>query len=370
MFNSSNIKEKLSFVFFFLFIILFVSNADTPTSIYTPKSSLVSDTYITDEMSQNDIDYYNQSCQQNYPDADSLNTATRTYNCHAYAWHMSEGGNTVWLGYSSSTAEDVYWTDYSYIEVASQANGQKVSYQGVNHSAITTSTSDWFISKWGVGPLMYHEDDDCPFSATGYKYYKFWNTPPTNLTITNNYSTGENPELSWTASEVADSYKIYRNVSSWEYIGSTGNTYMTDEEVEMASIGDSTKIQYKVTAVNDGGETDASNVATTWGYFPEVPKRGVEQIIANIPEEYGLQQNYPNPFNPVTTLKYQIPKDTHVKITVYNMQGKLIATLADVFHSAGYYTVSWNAQDHPSGVYVCRMVTKNFTSVKKLMLVK
>lgn len=62
---------------------------------------------------------------------------------------MTEGGSpAVWIGLYTTTAEDKFWTDGSYVEVSDQNCATKVSYASDNHSAITTSTSDMFISKW------------------------------------------------------------------------------------------------------------------------------------------------------------------------------------------------------------------------------
>jgi len=132
-----------------------------PTTIYTPRGSVVPDTWIRDEMSDAEIAYWNWYVEEYYPNAERLSDASRTYNCHAYAWHVSEGGNKVWIGLFSSTAEDIYWNDGSYDQMSSETNATKVSYSG-NHSAITTSQSGIYISKWGALPLMRHHKNYCP----------------------------------------------------------------------------------------------------------------------------------------------------------------------------------------------------------------
>ncbi|MCD6169525.1 MAG: hypothetical protein J7J76_03105 [Candidatus Latescibacteria bacterium] len=146
--------------------------ADSPTTIYTPRGSVVPDTWILDEMSAEDIAYWNWYVEEYYPNATRLSDASRTYNCHGYAWHVSEGGNKVWIGYSTTTAEDIYWNDGSYDEMPSETNATKVSYSG-NHSAITTSQSAIYISKWGALPLMRHHKNYCPGCyGSPSKYYR------------------------------------------------------------------------------------------------------------------------------------------------------------------------------------------------------
>ena len=153
------------------FIIGQHSAAQSPVNIYTPKGSLVMDTYISPEkLTAYDIQYINGRLALEYPNAIKLQEATSTYNCHAYAWHMVEGGNPVWMGWSSNPTS-IYWTDGSYVEVNS-AQGTKVSYASDNHSAITTSDNNVFISKWGAWPLVRHQKDDCPYNSSNLKYYQ------------------------------------------------------------------------------------------------------------------------------------------------------------------------------------------------------
>jgi lysophospholipase L1-like esterase len=94
-----------------------------------------------------------------------------------------------------------------------------------------------------------------------------------------------------------------------------------------------------------------------------------------IPDKFALLQNYPNPFNPETTINYQLPKTSYIKITIYNVQGQLIKTLLNQKQSAGYYQLKWNATDSqgdklPSGLYLCRLETQGFVDVKKMVLMR
>lgn len=96
----------------------------------------------------------------------------------------------------------------------------------------------------------------------------------------------------------------------------------------------------------------------------------VEGNVSTIPIEYQIYQNYPNPFNPTTTIKYDIPKNTFVKIKVYDITGKLISDLVNSKMEPGSYEVNWNASDYASGVYFYRIETKDFTKVMKMVLIK
>ncbi len=95
-----------------------------------------------------------------------------------------------------------------------------------------------------------------------------------------------------------------------------------------------------------------------------------------VPLVYNLYQNYPNPFNPTTTIRYDLPFTSNVKITVYDMLGREVARIVDGMQSANSYTIQWNASHLSSGVYFYRIDAKSvdgaktFTSVKKLLLLK
>jgi len=88
------------------------------------------------------------------------------------------------------------------------------------------------------------------------------------------------------------------------------------------------------------------------------------------PAKYSLVQNYPNPFNPSTVIKYNVPQTAHVKITIFDMLGREIATLVNEEKSAGTYKVTFNASNLSSGVYFYRIQADNFIQIKKMMLLK
>ena len=93
------------------------------------------------------------------------------------------------------------------------------------------------------------------------------------------------------------------------------------------------------------------------------------------PQHFSLSQNCPNPFNPQTSIKYALPQDARVRLTIYNVLGQKVATLVDEHQSAGYQTVSWDGKDAKgdgvsSGVYFYRLDADSFSEVKKMLLVK
>jgi hypothetical protein len=93
-------------------------------------------------------------------------------------------------------------------------------------------------------------------------------------------------------------------------------------------------------------------------------------VEVELPLEYALEQNYPNPFNPSTKISYSIPEDGFVKLAVYNLLGEEVATIVNTFQKADRYEVNFNASNLSSGVYVYKIEAANYTSSKKLLLMK
>jgi len=89
-----------------------------------------------------------------------------------------------------------------------------------------------------------------------------------------------------------------------------------------------------------------------------------------IPKNYDLSQNYPNPFNPVTKINFSIPKSGFVTLKVYDITGREIKVLVNEMKQSGYYTVDFNGAGFASGVYFYRIQSSDFTSVKRMVLVK
>lgn len=88
------------------------------------------------------------------------------------------------------------------------------------------------------------------------------------------------------------------------------------------------------------------------------------------PEKPLILQNYPNPFNSITTITIALPTISSVKVSILNSLGQQVAELANNDFQPGEHSFRWDATDHASGVYFCRIVTSTFVSQNKLVLVK
>lgn len=177
------------------------------------------------------------------------------------------------------------------------------------------------------------------------------------------------------------------NPSQWPAEGSNGNVDITDG-VDTTYIfvdkdtdldGWTPPLGFNVVAVVD---QYTSNIPPNDGYclrarfqtdfvFVEL---GIDPD-SYLPTEFSLSQNFPNPFNPTTTIKYALAEDIYVRLTVYNILGQEVATLVNAKQARGYYSLIWDGRNNSrelvgSGIYFYHLVAGDFTSLKKLTLIK
>jgi len=118
-------------------------------------------------------------------------------------------------------------------------------------------------------------------------------------------------------------------------------------------------------------DSDSSSLSVNGPYKLTFSKKvKINDNKQSVPDKNILYNNYPNPFNPITTIKYGLTKRSHVEITIYDINGNLIETLINSNKNPGYHKATWNANNVPSGVYFYQIQTRNFTEVKKCILIK
>ncbi|MCX6169098.1 MAG: M28 family peptidase [Ignavibacteriales bacterium] len=116
-------------------------------------------------------------------------------------------------------------------------------------------------------------------------------------------------------------------------------------------------------------EKCAKTAIGTLAYYAKI--QTLTSVKPNMPLVYELFQNYPNPFNPSTIIKYNIEKEAHVKLIVYDVLGKEIERIVDQVQKPNAYEVKFDAKKwFPSGVYFYVLNTNEYSSVRKMILVK
>ncbi|MDO9548116.1 MAG: FlgD immunoglobulin-like domain containing protein [Candidatus Marinimicrobia bacterium] len=119
---------------------------------------------------------------------------------------------------------------------------------------------------------------------------------------------------------------------------------------------------------------DTNCVVFHWYKDEDRSVLGIDDMNA-LPKVFALHQNYPNPFNPITTIKYDLPKEAHVKILIFDVMGREVRTLVNTRQQAGYQVIQWNALNNngnqvSSGYYICVMQADNFHKTQKMIMLK
>ena len=202
-------------------------------------------------------------------------------------------------------------------------------------------------------------------------------TPPKNLQCTNPTSYGSHPNFSLVKPDhpkgVQFSYYIYRDEGSgFHQIGSTTSTSYTDTGAEIDKFGNPTYYYVKAKG-SHSPLSDASNTVQlkTDVASKRLPGNDSFQDFENTDQSKGFVLSVsPNPFNPETKISYYLPREYHVRLSVFNITGQHIDTLVDQRQSAGKHTVQFSGQALPAGIYFVRLKLSNRQLTRQLLLFK
>ena len=155
-----------------------------------------------------------------------------------------------------------------------------------------------------------------------------------------------------------------------------GNTFLYQAYLGRIEISD--ELTFEALVDDDAVQTGTTNTliggtARTWYDGISYARVNSEVSVSKNerrPIGFSLSQNYPNPFNPTTTITFSVPEKDHVSLRVFNMLGREVATLLNQDVNAGNHTVTWEAQNITSGVYLYKIVTNHFVSIKKCLYLK
>lgn len=227
------------------------------------------------------------------------------------------------------------------------------------------SGADWeTVSIPSTNYQLYITDSMTVYSAQGNGFYKL-DSPffiPVELTSFSASVINDNMILNWsTASElnnlgfdVEKSFdnKIFEKIGFVPGYGTTTESKSYNFSVPKLP---AQKTFYRLKQLDFDG---------TFEYSSSVEVDGVT------PTEFSLKQNYPNPFNPSTSIRFTIPTESNVKISVYNLIGQKVAEVVNSKFSAGNHSVDFNSSNLSSGIYLYKIEAGSFTSVKKMQLMK
>ncbi len=242
-----------------------------------------------------------------------------------------------------------------------------------HYVAPTLCDSTWEGICWSIFKVSAHTDDPDTFyfsqPDSGYSIDNIAPGMPTGLLAA---EADNGVVLSWHPSTETDFqyYAIYRSTqpgfdpdTAEAFLFSTADTHFVDTVLQV-----STTYYYRISAFDYAGNESG------FSYEVSVTILGVSREYG-IPAEYALHPGYPNPFNPSIKLPFDLPEGTPLSLVVYDIMGREIARLVDRDMTAGYHQVMWNGRDSvgrevPTGVYIARLVTPEFTKSIKMVLLK
>lgn len=245
---------------------------------------------------------------------------------------------------------------------------------------IGNTFANWTTNaQWNITTLQFNSP---PSSFTDSPTGNYGNNANTNMTLITPINVSSTPVVFLQfyhryATEAGYDFCLVEvssdNGTNWQTVKSYDGTLSTwtQENLDISQYANaSTQMKVRFRLTSDGGI-----VADGW-YIDDIKITNycgsLVGILGNnqLPMTFALAQNYPNPFNPSTTIKYQIPKESVVKIFVYDVLGKNVATLVNEKKNAGYYELEFNASNLASGLYFYKIEAGEFTDVKKMMLIK
>lgn len=188
-------------------------------------------------------------------------------------------------------------------------------------------------------------------------------TLPVELTLFTVALIGNNVTLNWqTATEVNNyGFDVERTLADkiqWEklsFVQGHGNSN-SPKEYSFTDVPNSgTEFKYRLKQIDFDGKYE---------YSPEVV------VNLEVPTNFSVKQNFPNPFNPTTKIEFTIPTDNNVEIKVFNVLGMEVAILLNEHRQAGIHNIEFNASNLSSGIYFYKVVSGNFSEIKKMVLLR
>ena len=197
-------------------------------------------------------------------------------------------------------------------------------------------------------------------------------TAPGLLLPANNSTVGITPQLRWDSIPFASGYRcrIATDTGFTNLVLDSNNITGRQITVPAGRLQANTQYYWKVYSFNT---CITSAYSVRWRFTTAIT--ALSQNNTELPKEFMLYNNYPNPFNPVTMISFDIPKESNVRLSVYNLLGEEVTLAVSKRLSAGKYSYSWNAMNFSSGLYIYRLEAaaddgEKYVKTFKMVLVK
>jgi hypothetical protein len=226
-----------------------------------------------------------------------------------------------------------------------------------------------------VSPVFAQIVETHEFGTLNTQYYIYSDGKTFKFDAQNTMTVKSVEVKSWLATNIMATFHIELRIqdsliAKWDQIISRDATYREYYHTKQVgySLRKGDSIVYKIYGNNfwspEGGLRGVNYVKLTGEGVVSVQSAGAT------PTEFLLSQNYPNPFNPSTTIMYELPKGSYVRLVVYDMLGKEVSTIVNGTRPAGTHTVQFDGSGLPSGMYLYRLVAGDFVTTKRMILSK
>lgn len=177
------------------------------------------------------------------------------------------------------------------------------------------------------------------------------------------------PTLIWNSISAVINYRLQLSVDSNFTSFVLLDSILTQNYrfIQSGLLSNNTKYYWRVSAKNSYGWGAYS---TIWNFKTELISV-IQNYNGGLPEVFKVYDNFPNPFNPVTKIRFDLPKNSKIKINIYDLNGREISQPVNSNLKAGYYEVLWDASGLASGIYFCQLSVDNIQyTIKRMVLIK
>jgi hypothetical protein len=291
---------------------------------------------------------------------------------------QSDGIKVSWNAVSYQLAGTAYGAVYAVFRSELpylDAQASKISEQLTTTSYLDTSAiPEVTYYYWVKSAATSDGARESAFSsiASGYRTYPPLDTPSV---VTASDGMPVSVLVQWNGVLNANYYRVYRSSTMIGAKTPLGNWQAGLAYSDNPSFSDTVYYYWVVAAVDNQGNRASDYGGPDNGYFVDTYTDVDEEIVALLPSVFSISQNYPNPFNPSTVIEFDLPRRSHVTLTVCNILGQVVDVLVNREMEAGYKTVRWDGissgGNHlATGIYFYRLATKDFTDSKKMILLK
>ncbi len=310
----------------------------------------------------------------------------------SWSWTFGDGGTATTQNPSHTyTAAGTYTVALT----ASNAYGSN-TFTRTGYITVTASTATWQTITYdtfesGLGSYTDGGSDMSRYTGTTYSYAGAASADiqdnsgtPSSFYHTASYNVSAYTDLQVdfyfrsVSMETGEDFLLeYYNGSAWQTVRSfVAGTNFTNTGFYHATVSipkatyaypTNAKLRFRCDASNDSDDIYVDEIRFS-GLTAGTLDAGRESDLAAA--RVVLEQNQPNPFNPITAIKFALPHDGAVTLTVYNVRGEAVARLADGVLTAGEHVVTWDATEHPSGLYFYRLEGPGFSETRKMTMLK